>query len=214
VDPASIFRYGTGPAAVFLACMLSGLGIPVPDDFPLLMAGWQIQVGEVALWPTSLAAFAGVFLRDLLAFSIGYWVRRVGHHPRMAFLHRSTRFRQVERLVERFGHRAIWFARFAVGLRVPLYIASGLAGDSYRRMIAINLPWLLLTVPLTIWLGWRYGEASITWLVRHLTQRPIFSSAVLLITLGLLWSAWRLAKSARGRSREREEDLGVDELLQ
>lgn len=207
MDPSVVFRYGTGPAAIFLACTLSGLGIPIPDDFPLLVAGWQIQAGEVPLWPTSLAAFAGVFLRDLLAFSIGYWIRRVGHHPRLAFLRRSKRFRQVERLVERFGHRAIWFARFAVGLRVPLYVASGLAGDSYRRMLAINTPGLLVTVPLTIWLGWRFGEDSVRWLVRHLTERPVFSSVVLLITLSLLWSAWKLARSARGRSREDPEEL-------
>lgn len=206
MDPASILRYGTGPAAVFLACALSGLGIPVPDDFPLLMAGWQIQTGEVPLWPTAIAAFAGVFLRDLLAFSVGYWIRRLGHHPRMGFLQRSPRFQRVEGLVERFGHRAIWFARLAIGLRVPLYIASGLAGDSYRRMLAINVPGLLLTVPLTLWLGWRYGEASVTWLVRHLTHRPVFSLTVLGITLLILWSAWRLARSARGRSRERPED--------
>jgi len=207
VDPALVFRYGTGPAAIFLACAISGLGWPVPDDFPLLVAGWQIQAGEIPLWPTSIAAFAGVFLRDLVAFSIGYWIRRIGHHPRLSFLRRSPRFRQVERIVERFGHRAIWFARFAIGLRVPLYVAAGLAGDSYKRMLAINVPGLLLTVPLTIWLGWRYGEASVTWLVRHLTERPIFSSVVVLVTLALLYSAWKLARSARGRSKEREEDL-------
>lgn len=206
MDPSVVLRYGTGPAAIFLACAISGLGWPIPDDFPLLVAGWQSQTGAVPLWPTSIAAFAGVFLRDLLAFSIGYWVRRIGHHPRLAFLHRSARFRRVEGIVERFGHRAIWFARFAVGLRVPLYVASGLAGDSYRRMLAINIPGLLLTVPVTIWLGWRYGEASVTWLVRHLTQRPIFSSVVVLVTLALLASTWRLARSARGVPREQTGD--------
>jgi membrane protein DedA with SNARE-associated domain len=207
VDPSVFFRYGTGPAAIFLACAISGLGWPVPDDFPLLVTGWQAKAGAVPLWPTAIAAFAGVFLRDTLAFSIGYWIRRLGHHPRLEFLQRSARFRQVERIVERFGHRALWFARFAVGLRVPLYVASGLSGDSYRRLFAINVPGLLLTVPLTIWLGWRYGEASVTWLIRHLTQRPIFSSAVVLVTLALLYSAWKLARSARGRSRERDDEL-------
>jgi membrane protein DedA with SNARE-associated domain len=206
VDPSLVFRYGTGPAAIFLACAISGLGWPVPDDFPVLVAGWQSQAGEIPLWPSALAAFGGVFLRDTLAFSIGYWVRRVGHHPRLGFLHRSARFRYVDRIVERFGHRAIWFARLAVGLRVPLYIASGLSGDSYRRYLAINLPGLLLTVPLTFWLGWRFGEASVTWLVRHLTQRPIFSSLTLLVTLALLVSAWKLARGARERSRERSGD--------
>jgi membrane protein DedA with SNARE-associated domain len=205
MDPSVVFRYGTGPAAIFLACTLSGLGLPVPDDFPLLVAGWQVQAGEIPLWSTCIAAFVGVFLRDTLAFSIGYWLRRLGHHPRLAFLHRSARFRQVEHIVERFGHRALWFARYAIGLKVPLYIAAGLSGDSYRRLFAINVPGLLLTVPLTIWLGWRYGEASVTWLVRHLTQRPIFSSVVVLVTLGLLYSAWKVAKGARGRSGEHEE---------
>ncbi len=206
MDPSLVFRHGTGPAAIFLACAISGLGWPVPDDFPVLVAGWQSQAGEIPLWPSAMAAFAGVFLRDTLAFSIGYWIRRVGHHPRFAFLQRSARFRQVDRVVERFGQRAIWFARFAVGLRVPLYVASGLSGDSYRRYLSINVPGLLLTVPLTFWLGWRYGEASVTWLIRHLTQRPIFSSVTLLVTLGLLYSAWKLARSARGRSLERPED--------
>jgi len=202
VDPAVFFRYGTSPLAVFLACALAGLGIPVPDDFPLLVAGWQIHAGEMPLWSTCAAAFSGVFLRDLMAFSIGYWIRRLGQHPRLDWLTSTRRFRMIEGLVERFGHRSIWFARFAIGLRVPLYVASGLAGDSYRRMLAINIPGLILTVPLTIWIGWRYGEDSVSWLVRHLVRRPVFSSVVLVITLALLWSAWKLARNARDRSRE------------
>jgi membrane protein DedA with SNARE-associated domain len=201
VDPSSILRYGSGPGAVFLACALSGLGIPVPDDFPLLVAGWEISAGASPAWPTLLAAFAGVFVRDLAAFSVGYWLRRLGHLPRLAWLRRSRRILRVERLVERFGHRSLWFARYAVGIRVPLYIAAGLSGDSYRRMLAINVPGLLLTVPLTLWLGWRYGEASVTWLHRHLTMRPLVAGAVVLVTIGLVVWAWRLTRSASGDSR-------------
>jgi undecaprenyl-diphosphatase len=200
VDPASVLRYGSGPLAVFLACALSGLGIPVPDDFPLLVAGWQVRTGATPAWPTFVAAFAGVFLRDLTAFSAGHLLRRLGHHPRLARLRGSRRVRRVEALMERFGHRSLWLARYAIGLRVPLFIAAGLSGDSYRRMLAINLPGLLLTVPLTLWLGWRYGEASVAWLLRHLTVRPIFAAAVLLATAALLLWAWRLTRSRSGDS--------------
>ncbi|MFH1467551.1 MAG: DedA family protein [Pseudomonadota bacterium] len=201
MDPSSILRYGSGPGAVFLACVLSGLGIPIPDDFPLLVAGWEVSTGAVPAWPTFLAGFAGVFVRDLLAFSIGYWLRRLGHLPRLARVRRSRRIAQVERLVERFGHRSLWFARYAVGMRVPLYIASGLAGDSYRRMLAVNVPGLLLTVPVTLWLGWRYGEASVAWLHRHLTMRPLLAIGVLLVTIALAVWAWRLSRAAGGGSR-------------
>jgi len=201
VDPSSILRYGSGPGAVFLACALSGLGIPVPDDFPLLVAGWEVSAGVSPPWPTFLAGFAGVFVRDLTAFSVGYWLRRLGHLPQLARVRRSRRIAKVEGLVERFGHRSLWFARYAVGLRVPLYVAAGLSGDSYRRMLAINLPGLLLTVPLTLWLGWRYGEASVLWLLRHLTMRPLVAGGVLLVTVALAVWAWRLTRGTTDGSR-------------
>lgn len=201
MDPAEILRYGSGPAAVFLACALSGLGIPLPDDFPLLVAGWEIRTGAVPAGPTVAAAFAGVFLRDLTAFSIGWWLRRLGQHPRLARVRASRRMRRVELLVERFGHRSLWFARYAVGLRVPLFIAAGLSGDSYRRMLAIDVPGLVLTVPLTLWLGWRYGPAAVDWLTRHLTVRPVFAAGVLLVTLALLLWAWRLTRAKAAGSR-------------
>ena len=201
MEPSLVLRHGTGPAAVFLACAVSGLLVPVPDDFPVLVAGWQIAEGHAAAAPTSVAALAGVLLRDLLAFSLGVGLRRLGRHQRVSALAASGRWRMAAGLVERFGHRALLLARFAIGLRVPLYVAAGLSGDGYRRFARVEGVGLALTVPPTLWLGWRYGQGSVAWLERHLTERPLLSAGAALATLALLAWTWRLARERVAATR-------------
>ncbi len=199
MEESGALYVGTGPLALFWACALSGLGFPWPDELPLLVAGWQLRRGALSPYATCLAGFVGVFLRDLAAFSLGRWMRHGGvGSARLERLLGRSRMERLRRLVERFGRRALYFARYAVGFKVPLFIASGLAGDSYGRMLRINTPGILVTVPLTLWLGWRYGEAAVDFLLLHVVERPILTVAATLIVTGLLVWAWRRSAEGEG----------------
>ncbi|MBT3219991.1 MAG: hypothetical protein HN348_12950, partial [Proteobacteria bacterium] len=64
----------TGYPGLFLVCAISGIPLPYPEDLPLLYAGVRIQGGEWTWIPTLLAAMSGVYVRDIIAFGIGYFV--------------------------------------------------------------------------------------------------------------------------------------------
>ena len=67
---------------LFLACLVSGILVPVPEDVALLVAGWQMHEGGLPVVSGALAGFFGTFARDTLAFSAGRMA--------LAGIHRTT----------------------------------------------------------------------------------------------------------------------------
>jgi len=72
-------------------------------------------------------------------------------------------------------------------------------------MLRINTPGIFVTVPLTLWLGWRYGEAAVDFLLLHAVERPVLTVIATLAVAGLLVWAWR---------RSAEEEGGAERALE
>lgn len=182
------------PLSLLLACVISGLVIPVPEDFLLLAAGWTIRDGAAPV-PLFLAASAGIGLRDSLAFYAGRLLERnAGRWPRLDRIARHPRLLRARALLDRHGTPAIAAARFAVGMRAPLYFAAGWLGVRARVFALTDLIGLCVSTPLTLYLGWRFGDdaAELLWAgLRH--QR-------LLLMVGALLVGWRLWRGSAAQA--------------
>lgn len=118
-------------AAVFPAIEASTLlGLVVPGEAAVFVAGRTARGGRLPLWAVMLAAGAGAFAGDQIGFTLG---RRWGP----ALLHRLPRRLQgsaeVERatdLLRRRGAWAVLFGRWTALLRA---LVPGLAGTSGIR---------------------------------------------------------------------------------
>lgn len=185
-----------GPFALFLACAASGLVMPVPEDVAILVAGWQVEQGTLAPLPAFAAALTGTLTRDTLAFLVGRVVADRLAESRFARrfgLGRVLRLR--ERMAERAA-RAVFWARFAIGVRSILYFVGGTLDISFRRFLVLDLLGLLITTPLLLGLGGRYGTAATAWLTGALVHQQ-----ALLGTLTFLGvAAWLLSRYRRSTS--------------
>ncbi len=201
------------PQSLALICLISGILLPLPEDVALLLAGWALRTGSLQPVEALIAAFLGVLGRDSIAFSAGYLLEeRLERWPLGMRLLRSRAVQRARDSFQRRGAPMLFFTRFAVGMRAPLYFAAGMLGHRFRTFIVADVIGLLITTPLSLWLGWRFGEQAaqtLTGLLAH--QRLVL--ALLVLALGGRW--WwvqrrRWAALQHTVDREKSTSKGLD----
>jgi len=183
--------------AVLVAC---GLGVPLPEDISLILGGFLVFKGAANLWGMVATGFLGILVGDTLIYMAG---RRVGRHVRtghgwLARVVTPPRRIQVEQLFAKHGEKIVIAARFMPGVRAVTYFTAGSAGMPYPRFICFDGLAALLSAPLFVFLGYRFG--------RHLQQVIELMKRYQLIAVGILlvvvlaWAAvgpWRELSLAR-----------------
>jgi membrane-associated protein len=175
---------------------------------PLLYAGMRIASGEASFLPTFAVACCGVFVRDIIGFTlgktVGSWllerplaVRLVGHR----------RLERARHLVENRGPTAVFVGRFMVGVRFSVFLVAGAMGVRKRDFLRYDAIGIAITVPLVILLGYVVGApmVAVAWYLLART-RLLAALAVLAVASVIARRVWkhRLALAANGPA---EEDL-------
>jgi membrane protein DedA with SNARE-associated domain len=176
---------------IFLVLVLTGAGLPMPEEVPIIYAGVAASGGSLNAWSALAVCFAGALIGDCVLYTIGY---HFGHglamkHPRLAdFLH-AEREARVERWIARHGLKVLFVARFLVFFRAPVYLAVGVMRMPVRRFVLIDSFCAAAVVGVVFGLSYRYGDQI---------QRVIRGSEVLLtiivamcVLAALLWTWWK-----------------------
>lgn len=124
-------RYGY--AAVFIAVMIEGCGIPAPGQ-TLLMAGSLAAASkQMNIWLLLTVAVAAAILGNTMGYFLGRWG---GRAILKKFRVNEKRMIRVEQLFSRYGGMVILFARFLDGLRQLNGIVAGI----------LEMPWWHFTL--------------------------------------------------------------------
>lgn len=144
---------------LFVLVILTGLGLPLPEDAVVLGGGYLVHTGQTRLYPTIAVALLGVLAGDVLLYLAG---RRFGpaviRQRRFARWLSPERMERARRFFERWGGGAVFVGRFVMGLRAAVFLTAGTLRMSFPRFFAINLAGALLSVPLLVWLGAQAGD--------------------------------------------------------
>src|SRR5215217_7090374 len=131
-------RYGY--VIVFLGVVLEGVGIPLPGETVLIAAGVLAHQGSLTLWETMVLGSLGA----VVGGQVGYGVGRFGGRPfvlrwgRYAFV-TPERLGRAERFFERHGGRAVFLARFIMGLRVFGALVAGMSLMPWGKFALYNV---------------------------------------------------------------------------
>jgi membrane protein DedA with SNARE-associated domain len=98
----------------------------------------------------------------------------------------ATRIDRAQALAQRHPVGVVFIARFAVGLRVPLYFAAGASGLKWRHMALVDLAGLAITVPLLVGLGWAFGQVATDTYHAAMAHQPIALAAVAAIIAAVM----------------------------
>ena len=167
--------------AIFSFVILGNIGVPVPENSVLWIAGYFVWKGRLSLPPVLLVGFVAAVSGD----NLGYWlgrrygqpaVDRYGHAIRVS----PPRLDRLRRFVQRYGPFGVFIARFVTGLR---FMAGPLAGSLGLRPLTFflaNALGALCYVPIMVGAGYAVGYGFRRYARRFLRAEDTLETVLLL----------------------------------
>lgn len=191
---------------IFIFLVLTGCGMPIPEEVPIVLAGVLSSQGRLEPEWAFAACLSGALMGDAVMYSIGY---HFGHsllakHPKLGKYIGAQNEEKFEGALQRHGFKVMLMARFMVGVRGPVYLATGVLRMPFRRFVLWDLTCATMVVGLFFGLSYYFGE-EITSVIRD--AEKTFTLVVLLVLLGaLLWWMRSRRKTLLDKVTDVDED--------
>ena len=144
-----------GVVVLFVALVLGIMGLPIPDELLMTVAGALVRHGVLGRAATVTAAFAGSASGITLSYVLG---RTLGAAALHRWLHvPEDTFVRAQRWFTRFGHWLLTFGYFIPGVRHVTAIAAGSAPITYGAFARAAYPgavvWCCVFLGVGYWAG-------------------------------------------------------------
>jgi membrane protein DedA with SNARE-associated domain len=207
------WMHAAGYPVLFGLLLSCGLGLPLPEDVPLLLAGFFVAKGEMSLVPAAVFAWCGIIGGDCVLYSIG---RRFG----MGIVHvpvigSHIRTDQIERLHEQFEKYGVWVVavgRLFAGVRGAMVLVAGTIRFTFSHFLIADGIAAVFSGGMFLGLGYyagrKFGDlAQIHEAIEQYSLRVLLG----LVVAGLIavaWMYWRKRRPPRPPRASR--GLGTD----
>ncbi len=183
-----------GYVGIALILVLGGLGLPVPEEAPIILAAMLSRTGKMR-WELALSAcFVGVLLGDFIVYFIGYFYgEKVLSLPMTRKLLTREREVQIKGYFHRHGFKILILGRFAVGFRTAAYLTAGILQLPVLSLFLTDLLAASLSTTLMFGLGYIFAHQIQT----SFDRAKHWMTAIVGITVAI----WLLHRYYRGRQR-------------
>lgn len=168
-------------ALLAIALVGGGMGLPIPEDLPLLGAGIAVHTGAVQPLPAFLVCYGSILIGDFAVFYIG---RRLGPQIFKLNWFRSrfspSGIRKVKLNLEKRSLLMIFLARHLFYLRTVTFITCGAVRMHPRRFVIADAAAALVSVPLMMTLGFLATEhyAAMLRIIRRVEMLSLIAVVV------------------------------------
>lgn len=178
--------------ALLLMLLGGAIGLPIPEDLPLILAGVLAHAGRVNLELVALVCYVGVVVGDVMIFSIGRWLGPSLFQKRW-FRSRfpPSKIRRLRVNLERRSLLMILIARHLFYLRTATFLTCGAVRMSPYRFIASDALAALLSLPLMIGIGYFAAEHVNALLEGVHNTKHIFALLGLMVVVVLVYRRLR-----------------------
>lgn len=148
-----------GYLGIALLLVLGGLGLPVPEEAPIIAAAVLARLGQMQ-WPLALAAcMSGVLLGDFVVYLLGfvYGEKVLSLRLTRKFLTKA-RESQIQGYFHRHGFKILILGRFAVGFRTAAYLTAGILKLPPVKLFLTDLLAASLSTSLMFGLGFVFAH--------------------------------------------------------
>ena len=184
-----------GVAVTFLLLFACGLGLPLPEDIPLIIAGALLCTDAQSWVITAIAAWCGIIGGDIVLYSMG---RRFGLEiTRVPFIGKHVtreRIESVRDLFEQYGVGVVAFGRMIAGIRGAMVICAGTIRFNFIKFIIVDGLAAIVSGGLFMLLGHWIGEQlndPVAQKKIHEFKEFFLAGGVLLVLGFVLFIFWR-----------------------
>ena len=187
-----------GYLGVFLALVGSGLGLPIPEEIPVVMAGAMVGHEDTPLkWYVMLpVVMAGVVIGDGFLYGMGRvwgtwllsrkWVQRRVLTP--------EKRAEIEKNFHDRGIAVLLGARLLPGIRTPIFLMAGVLRVPLTRFLVADGLYAIPGVNLLFWLAYLLTDQLVE-LVKKLEEyRPLVMVSILSAVAGALFQKYVLTR--------------------
>lgn len=179
-----------GYLGVFIFVFIGNLGIPVPEETVLLVAGFLAGHHDLDLGTLYVVGISSAVSGDCCGFVFG----RTGGQRLLERLAQRFRFIRVryDRLQIFFkthGSKAVFMARFIAGARFLAGPMAGAAGMRFWRFLGWNLLGASIWCSLVITVGYLVGD-ELEWIARLAHRAGDWMALAAFLVLAALWVFW------------------------
>jgi membrane protein DedA with SNARE-associated domain len=188
---------------LFLIFVVASLGVPIPEDIPLILAGFLIKTNpEIARWELALpVSLVGIMSGDVILYTLGRrWGRNIFEHRSVSWLITPQRMAIMDERFHRWGAWACFFGRFMMGVRAMMCLTAGVTRFPFWKFFLADFAGALISAPFFIWLGYKFAE-HLPLLQEYLKDAQIAIFVVVgLLIVGVVWYEVRRLKKIRAEN--------------
>jgi membrane protein DedA with SNARE-associated domain len=192
ISPSAMADYLStwGYLGVFIFIFLGNLGIPVPEETVLLVAGFLAGRNDLDLRTLYAVGIVSAVSGDCCGFLFGRTGgQRLFERLAQRFKFIRHRYDRLQVFFKAHGSKAVFMARFIAGARFMAGPMAGAAGMSFWRFLGWNLLGAVIWCSLVITVGYLVGDELER--ISHMMHRASHWMALAaFLVLALIWLFW------------------------
>jgi membrane protein DedA with SNARE-associated domain len=185
-----------GYAVLFLLLFACGLGLPLPEDIPLITAGILISQGQMHLAFVAPVAWCGIIGGDCMLYRFGYlYGRNICKVPYIGKHVTVPRLQRAEVLFAKWGIWVVAVGRMFAGIRGAMVVAAGTTRFKFVKFIIADGLAAIVSGGLFISVGYWFGSnLDKMWEKAHEFKLALGIGALLVGLVVFLYVRWRTSR--------------------
>ncbi len=185
-------------AGLFLVLFGAGLGLPLPEEVPIVAAGILSHLAIFRWWIALPVCLAGVLAGDAALYRIGHhWGERVLDWRLVRRVLSREREARLLGAYRANGVTIVFGARHVMGLRAAAFLTAGIARVPFWKFLVVDAAAACLGVPLSFGLAFAFADRVESVLADvHRVERWLGLAAVVAVAAWLAVRAHRRGRRA------------------
>lgn len=188
-----------GYIALFSVLLICGIGLPLPEDIPMLLAGAAAAHGKMDLGIAMLVGWSAIIGGDLILLHLARrFGRGVTKLPLVGRHINEDRLGKVEGLFEKYGMWVVAVGRLFAGVRSVVVVTAGTIKYHRGKFLLADGLAAMVSAGFFLLLGYWLGN-NIAGLIREVEhyRELVFLAVAVLVIITLGWLLW----TRRGQKR-------------
>ena len=178
---------------VFAVLVLGSLGVPIPEEMPIITAAVLSHEGIVRWWFALPLCMLGVLSGDLVLYWVGrHWGEQVLNWRVVRLVLSPAREQWLKAAYRRHTLKTVVTARHVMGLRAAAFLTAGIARVSFWKFVVADAGAAVVGVPLGFGLAYFFTD-QITAIMAdvHRAERWLGLAVLLALAAMLAVGVWR-----------------------